>query len=129
MKAELIVRLQGFIHPEPIEEPTYLRPSEDPLPSLSTKSLTLSPLEVIHAFSQPFSRLIDQSNIRPHAFRGSAPYYAVDVTEEAEAANIEWAPTTDIDEVGDSDRPGRLEIWGLTGWYLNLLMKRLGLYE
>lgn len=32
-----------------------------------------------------------------------------------------------IDEIGGG-KAGRLEVWGLTGWYLNLLMKALNIY-
>ena len=32
------------------------------------------------------------------------------------------------DEIGGG-REGRLEVWGLTGWYLNILMRRLGVME
>jgi len=40
------------------------------------------------------------------------------------APGIEWssAGAESKDEVGGGF-DGRLEIWGLTGWYLNLLMK------
>lgn len=117
------------MHSLPQDQASSTEPADDPLPSLSMDSLTLSPEEVIHAFSQPFDFLIDTNRIRPHAFRGQTPYYAVDVTDEVEKAGISWSPSTGMDEVGGSSRPGRLEIWGLTGWYLNIFLQRMGLYQ
>lgn len=32
----------------------------------------------------------------------------------------------DDSEVGGGKTAGRIEVWGLTGWYLSLLMKTLG---
>ncbi|KAG9046607.1 hypothetical protein FS837_003982 [Tulasnella sp. UAMH 9824] len=110
-------------------ESLSLASTTDPLPEISLKSLTLSPAEVIHAFHKPFTALVDQDIIRPHGFRGFTPYYAVDVTDEANAAGIESPAPTDEDEVGGSPQSGRLEIWGLTGWYLNVFMRTMGLYE
>ncbi|KAG8946083.1 hypothetical protein FRC04_012061 [Tulasnella sp. 424] len=119
----------GFIHSSPISEPLPLERATDPLPSISLKSLTLSPAEVVHAFHKPFESLVDLKVVRPHAFRGSTAYYAVDVTDEAHAAGIDSPAPTEEDEVGGSPQPGRLEIWGLTGWYLNVFMRTMGLYE
>ncbi|KIO26526.1 hypothetical protein M407DRAFT_24244 [Tulasnella calospora MUT 4182] len=119
----------GFIHSSARSEPLPLASATDTLPNISLKSLTLSPLEVVHAFHKPFNALVDQDIIRPHAFRGFTPYYAVDVTDEAHAAGIDSPAPTDVDEEGGSPRPGRLEIWGLTGWYLNLFMRTMDLYE
>ncbi|KAG9018893.1 hypothetical protein FRB90_008474 [Tulasnella sp. 427] len=116
----------GFVRPLSSTEPSE---PTDPVPSLTLDSLTLSTAEVVHAFHKPLTSLVDLTCIRPHAFRGSTAYYAVDVTDEARAAGIDSPAPTDVDEVGGSPVPGRLEIWGLTGWYLNIFMRTMGLYE
>jgi hypothetical protein len=40
----------------------------------------------------------------------------------------EWPKFTGKDEVGGG-KDGRLEVWGLTGWYLTLLMKVLEVHR
>ncbi|KAG8918617.1 hypothetical protein FRC01_001757, partial [Tulasnella sp. 417] len=119
----------GFIHPLTLSERQPVASPTDPLPNISLKSLILSPTEVVHAFHKPFAALVDLDIIRPHAFRGFTPYYAVDVTDEATAAGIDDPAPTEADEEGGSPRIGRLEIWGLSGWYLNLFMRTMELYE
>ena len=94
-----------------------------PLPSPPLSSLTLSQVEVAAAFHLPLHRLTDPHYLREHQFRGSAPYWAYDVTNLV-TPGVEWSCTgaEPTDDVGGG-LDGRLEIWGLTGWYLNLLMK------
>lgn len=111
-----------------MDAPAHLVPNDEPLPDLALESLRLSPTEVIHAFHKPFQSLVNPSYIREHAFRGGEPYYAIDVTEEIRTSGVQWSPSPGIDEVGGSDIDGRLEIWGLTGWYLNVFLKIMGLY-
>ncbi|KAG9001490.1 hypothetical protein FRB94_006568 [Tulasnella sp. JGI-2019a] len=121
----------GFIHPLPLARPSYLDPSDEALPSMQLDAFTLSPAEVIHLFHERFVDLVDPNVLRPHvlAFRGLDPYYAVDVTSEVEGSGIKFAVATGIDEVGGSEQPGRLEIWGLTGWYTNMFMRLMELYQ
>lgn len=56
------------------------------------------------------------------------PYYAIDVTTKIQESGVPFAPTSGIDEVGGSDQPGLLEIWGLTGWYTNVFLRLMDLY-
>lgn len=106
------------------------RDSEDSiLPSLDPLQLRLSPEEVVQTFHEPFTSLIRPSSLRPHAFRGGEPYYAIDVTQKMIETGVPFSPASGVDEVGGSDRPGRLEIWGLTGWYTNLFLRLMGLYS
>lgn len=112
-----------------------------PLPSLSLASLTLSPREVAHAFHLPLAALRSAPRLHPYLFRGARPYYAVSVADivagpgavhadgPPSAADVRWASDPgQQDEIGGG-REGRLEVWGLTGWYLCALMRILRVYD
>ena len=58
-------------------------------------------------------------------FRGLRPYWAVDVSDKVYAA--EGREEKNGDEIGIR-RMGPLEVWGLTGWYLSLLMRALDVW-
>lgn len=99
----------------------------------------LSKTEVAHAFHLSLSDLRSASRLHEYTFRGGAPYFAVDVSDimtrhttgEVVSSNgpVPWASDPEQrDEIGGG-REGRLEVWGLTGWYLNVLLRTLGLYE
>ena len=74
------------------------------------------------------------SRIRSSLFRRQEPYWVVDVTDmvqpttrrsiTAETVTIRAAEEIE-DELGDK----RIEVWGLTGWYLSLLLKILQVYQ
>lgn len=119
-----------------------------PLPSFSLASLTLSQREVAHAFHLPLSAAVSPPRLHLYQFRGSEPYWAIDVSDIISSANdsdqgdvISSSPVTGSgigfsdngdplkrDEVGGG-REGRLEAWGLTGWYLTTFFKMLGVYR
>jgi hypothetical protein len=110
-----------------------------PLSSLDLSSLELSKNEVAHAFHLPLSDLLSATRLHEYMFRGGAPYFAVDVSDiitkhvsgEVVSSDgpITWAHDPDQrDEIGGG-KEGRLEVWGLTGWYMNVLMRTLGLYR
>ncbi|KAG9117273.1 hypothetical protein FRC07_007392 [Ceratobasidium sp. 392] len=121
---------QAFIHPQRIGEAPDKVPSSHPLPSLQMSSLRPSLPEVPFAFHLPLSETVEQSRLRAHAFRGQKPYWKIDVTDKvAGVPGLTWASATGVDEVGGSDQPGKLEVWGLTGWYVNILMQWLGVYH
>lgn len=127
-------------------------PSEDPLPSLDMPAIrkNVSKSEVDTVFHLPFSALTAPSRLRSSLFRGHRPYWAVNVTDLVREqrgdnqredfdrdnalqmlAHLEkgsGSPIEDDDEIG-SGKSGRLEVWGLTGWYLSLLMRTLRVYE
>jgi len=116
----------GFVHSTLIEN-RVLGSDDEPLPSLEIDTLRkqLSPSEVAAVIHLPLSALISPTRIRNSHFRGQEPYWVVDVTDMvqptrmAEGIRIELGPGED----------GRIEVWGLTGWYLSLLMKILQVYE
>ncbi|KAI0923980.1 hypothetical protein AcW1_006776 [Taiwanofungus camphoratus] len=140
----------GFIHAnrqdkgysETSQHPSHAYTDTDlttPLPSLSVSTLTLSRNEVAHVFHLPLSALISPPRLRSYLFRGARPYYAVSVADivsgpgavHADRANAELHMVNNPqqrDEIGGG-REGRLEVWGLTGWYLSELMRILGIYR
>lgn len=114
--------VEAFLHEEPYRSAVDVK---DTLPLLSPalSSLTLSQVEVASVFHLPLNHLTDPRNLREYQFRESAAYWACDVTDLVGPA-IRWsnAVTNSEGEVGGG-LDGRLEIWGLTGWYLNLFMR------
>ena len=88
--------------------------------------MTLSPREVAQAFHLPLGAACDTARLRNHLFRGGEPYPTVDVTDLV--TGVDWAKqgSTPVDEVGGG-RAGRLEVWGLTGWYLASFLRALGI--
>lgn len=132
--------IQGFIHPHPyVATSTDDTDSDTPIPSISLSSLTLSVREVAHAFHLPLTALHTASRLHEYMFRGSTPYYAIDVSdiitahEEGSVVSsdgpVAWASDpAQRDEIGGG-KEGRLEVWGLTGWYVNVLMRALKLYD
>ena len=108
------------------------------MPSLSLSSLTLSPIEVAHAFHFPLSAVHSAPRLHQYLFRGQRPYWAIDVSDiiaahttgevVSTAAQEDWASDPEQrDEIGGG-LEGRLDVWGLTGWYLNVLLRTLGVY-
>lgn len=99
------------------------------IPSLSMSSLKPSAPEVAHVFHLPLAELVSPKRLHEYQFRGGEPYWAVDVTDVVGGvAGQDWAGETPVDEVGGGTE-GRLEVWGLTGWYLNIFMRAIGLLQ
>lgn len=100
----------------------------------------MSASEVAVVFHVPLTELTAPARLQSYLFRGAQPYQAVDVTDIVRSAevisgvsgvtsvSIEAVQGEELDEIG-SGRQGRVEIWGLTGWYLSLLLRRLQLYQ
>jgi len=93
--------------------------------------------EVAIVFHVPLTELTEPRRLRPYLFRGKRPYWAVDVTDIVRSAEG-FSETSDITSISTEavrggtqyDEVGcRLEIWGLTGWYLSLLLQRLRVYQ
>lgn len=95
-----------------------------PIPSLSMSTLTASEPEVAQIFHLPLADLVQPARLRLHQFRGWAPYWAVDVSDITGCTNVDWGLESTTDEVGGG-REGKLEVWGLTGWYTNLFMRSI----
>lgn len=71
--------------------------------------------------------------MRTSLYRGQEPYYPIDVTDIVQLAlKDEGVITTKTGETEDEiglGVDGRVEVWGLTGWYVTLLMKALHVYQ
>ena len=119
-----------------------------PLPSLSLADLTLSQREVAHAFHLPLSAVVSPPRLHLCHFRGTETYWAIDVSDiiassrnqdqvdvvssnHIAGAGVEFnnrADPLNRNEVGGG-QGGRLEAWGLTGWYLTTFFQTLGVYR
>ncbi|KAI0629171.1 hypothetical protein C8Q77DRAFT_1161353 [Trametes polyzona] len=127
---------RAFVHP--VGSRTSAHSDEDaPLPSLPLSSLKLSPREVAHAFHLPLSAALSPTRMHSYLFRGARPYYAISVADivrgphavHSDGAEVQWIDDPEQrDEIGGG-REGRLEVWGLTGWYLSAFMRILGVYD
>lgn len=99
---------------------------DTPLPSISLTSLMISQPEVATIFHLPLTAFISPARLKPYEFRGGRPYCAIDVSDLVQHGGL-WE-SSDIH--GQSHiNAGRLEVFGLTGWYLSLLMKTLRVYQ
>lgn len=116
------VVVQGFVSPLGLPSESTPSSSSSVLPSLSLTSLTRSQIEVAEVFHLPFSELLSPSRLRADLFRDLRPYWAVDVSDKVNA--VERRVEENVEQVSDK-REGGLEVWGLTGWYLSLLMRAL----
>ncbi|PPQ90763.1 hypothetical protein CVT25_010152 [Psilocybe cyanescens] len=118
----------GFVHSSDEGEIT----GDQPFPSLDLEVLReqASPAEVATAIHLPLKRFVSSRQVRRSMFRSSEPYWAIDVTDivkpllGVDAVAGKTAEEDVKDEVGPGVG-GRIEVWGLTGWYLSLLMKAL----
>ncbi|GJE91159.1 CoA pyrophosphatase [Phanerochaete sordida] len=136
----------GFVHSSAparneagnTEDTSMSGAADTPLPNLNMADLRLSQREVAHAFHLPLSDLVSAPRLHQSLFRGLSPYYAIDVSDIITAhgsgqvvssdGQVPWeSDPAGRDEIGGG-REGRLEVWGLTGWYLNVLMRILGVY-
>ena len=113
--------MKAFLHEQSYKQASK-RDDTSLLVSPPLSSLTLSQAEVATVFHLPLNRLTNPHYLREHQFRGSS-CWAFDVTDLV-APGIEWsnAGAGFSSEMGGGF-DGRLEIWGLTGWYLNLLLR------
>jgi hypothetical protein len=106
---------QGFLHPS-----TY-HPNDSVqntiLPSLALRSLKPSPNEVSGLIPFPLHALLDPTRQSLHFFRMAPrrPYIKYRIN--------------DLVQPHLEDQAKDLEIWGLSGWFLNKLVWRLGWME
>ena len=87
-------------------------------------SLTLSQLEVAAAFHLPLALAASPTRLQVHHFRSGKIYWAVEVSDLIKSAiQIQSSHPS-----GDGPKE-KIEVWGLTGWYLFQFMKSLKIYE
>ena len=137
---------QGFVHPsvgvsphttEPLPNlsPDHTQDTKfnDALPSITLASLRPSPPEVSELFHLPLAQLVDPTRIRLHALKNRPPYWAIDVTEHVLPTDegndrTAWQGIDEVGNSGDPAVPNKVEVWGLTAWYINEFMRRLNVY-
>ncbi|KAF9531746.1 NUDIX hydrolase domain-like protein [Crepidotus variabilis] len=141
----------GFVHSSPVrtqaaslELPNSIAASdltadihpgteEEPLPDLSLPFIRsqASPNEVANVIHLPLSHLTGKSGrLRLSLFRDVQPYWCIDVTDLlSKSSEIVTANGTETLQASQNPgvSTGRIEVWGLTGWYLNILMRALGI--
>ncbi|KAF8159620.1 NUDIX hydrolase domain-like protein [Crassisporium funariophilum] len=123
----------GFVHSSPNDKRVVR--GDEPYPSLDMDELRqgISPAEVATVIHLPLKDLISPTRVRTSRFRGQEPYYVIDVTDLVQSVIAADAITSKkAEEVQDEVGPGvdgRIEVWGLTGWYLSLLMRVLQVYR
>ncbi len=87
-------------------------------------SLAPSQLEVAAAFHLPLAFAATPTRLQVHHFRGGQPYWTVEVSDLIKGAiQIQSSHCN-----GDGPKE-KVEVWGLTGWYLFQFMKALKIYE
>ncbi|KAF8196744.1 NUDIX hydrolase domain-like protein [Mycena galopus ATCC 62051] len=132
LRGDTVWPFVGFIH-ENTERPSI--EEDQPLASVDISALKrmASKDEVAAIFHLPLAELANPARRRQYLFRDQRPYWAVDVSdlvsgEDGLPFSSESVEKTLPDEVGGG-REGRLEVWGLTGWYLGLLSTKLTLLD
>ncbi|KAJ3756834.1 NUDIX hydrolase domain-like protein [Lentinula raphanica] len=128
----------GFVHAgSSHSDHTNTVALDEPLPSCDLDAIrrNASQTEVDAVFHLPLSALTSPARLRASMFRGNRPYWAIgvqDLISDIPASFKGRMKQTEHDDVDDSEigpgKYGNLEVWGLTGWYLYLLMKKLKLY-
>ena len=99
-------------------------------------TLKINTAEVAQAFYLTFEELADERRLRHHQFRGKPAYWTTNVSDKVDP--VYWTsplylpgeqPHEQAGEFAVADkRQAKLEIWGLTGWYLNLFMRVVKLW-
>ncbi|WVQ69326.1 uncharacterized protein L199_007543 [Kwoniella botswanensis] len=129
----------GFIHSDPQPFPSI----PQTLPSLPLSDLTPNSEEVSSIITLPLSALQDPSKLSVHYFRLdlNKPYYRIDCKDyllnrhrqqqqqqakgdDRHSSDQNPNRTIGLEENGESSE--KLEVWGLSGWFLNKLAKRAG---
>ena len=80
--------------------------------------------EVGTAFHLPLATLAAAARLRPSMFRGGVPYWTIDVTDVVSKTLKDEGNPEQFVAKGE-----KVEVWGLTGWYLSLMLKRLRIYQ
>ncbi|KAJ7281929.1 NUDIX hydrolase domain-like protein [Mycena rebaudengoi] len=122
LRGDLVWPFVGFVHAN--TDRTGVD-DDDPLPSIDLANIreTASKDEVAAIFHLPLKELSNTARIRQYLFRNTRPYGAVEVSDLVSPRNTFTSESIELcqeDEVG-AGKEGRLEVWGLTGWYLSLL--------
>ncbi|KAJ7746862.1 NUDIX hydrolase domain-like protein [Mycena maculata] len=114
----------GFVH-ESTDRPNIN--DDEPLPSIDLSAIerTASKDEVAAVFHLPLAELANPSRLVSSLFRDQRPYWSVDVTDLVPTGEgVIGSTHSEEDEIG-AGRDGRLEVWGLTGWFIFLVSQQI----
>lgn len=115
----------GFVYPPGTASPD--QGPDAPLPSLSIDSLVVSQPEVAAVFHLPLSAFACQARLKPSLFRASRPYWTIDVSDLVPRRVQTQGDIDHGHDLVERTVGEKLEVWGLTGWYLSLVMEALGI--
>ncbi|KAJ7089687.1 hypothetical protein B0H15DRAFT_266761 [Mycena belliarum] len=130
LRGDTVWPFVGFVHHSTDRSSNI--DGNEPLPSIDISVIERAAFkgEVAAIFHLPLAELGNASRVRQYLFRDRRPYWAVEVSDLVQLGD-DGIPFTNVstetsqeDEVGGG-REGRLEVWGLTGWYLSLLSSSL----
>lgn len=99
-------------------------------------TLKLNTTEVAQVFYLTFEELADERRLRNHQFRGRPAYWTINVSDKVDpvywTSPLHLPGEQPLGQTGEftvaGERQAKLEIWGLTGWYLNLFMRVVKLW-
>lgn len=123
----MLISSQAFIHQTRDDRQAVL-------PELDLTRLRLSPAEVQSVVALPIPFLRDLSSHKipvlgreRQLFRNRFPYDVIDISNAPVVETKEEASgwTSSIISRGLTDR---VEIWGLTGWFVDVFLRRLGIW-
>ncbi|KAI5995661.1 hypothetical protein EDD15DRAFT_2509570 [Pisolithus albus] len=115
----------GFVYPPGTASPD--QGPDAPLPSLSIDSLVISQPEVAAVFHLPLSAFACQIRLKPSLFRASRPYWTIDVSDLVPRRVQTQGDIDHGHDLVERTVTEKLEVWGLTGWYLSLVMEAPGI--
>ena len=121
---------QGFVQPSSTRNLSSSSPHH-PLPYLPLSTCRPSPTEVSALLPLPLSALLDPSRQSLHYFRMDSrrPYWRVRAGDLVISCPSPSTPTSNRRTTPSTRSPEcaeNAEVWGLSGWFLNCLARRVG---
>jgi nudix motif 8 len=116
---------------------------DEPLPSIDLEVIRRKTAkdEVDTVFHLPLSAITSPARLRQGMFRGNRPYWPISVSDlvDSSASTVEMPTPSeggrrdsdaviDDSEIGGGGLDNKLEVWGLSGWYMTMLMRILRVY-
>lgn len=125
------------------EAPTRNISDDEPLPSIDLEALRrkISKSEVDAVFHLPLSAITSPARLRSGRYRGNRLYWPINVSDLVDPANVKariaerggvlpnYQCGGDDSEVGAGGFKNTIELWGLSGWYMTMLMRILQIYR
>src|SRR5947209_5976508 len=117
--------------PVPTSSQSHESDDSSPLPNFDLSKLDLNAAEVAQLFHLTLEELTDTERLYQHQFRGRPPYWCVNVSDKVDEkywTTPKILPSETAEGAEVVDRGKRLEIWGLTGFYLNHFLRAVGIW-